>query len=186
MTSIMSPSTAQPPTPSKCTSARLATGTNIVQNPSFDETLFPWKIARSGNWDHINVTADPSEARSFYADFLGSGTAVLFLSQDGLTLPPDTVQIKCSIFVRASIQACPCETASVGFQVIVGGVPCVGFRMCNEVDYVKDATVDFTPSGGNAGVELIIDTMGKDTEWGIVWVDDVVIRPVYRECVGWA
>jgi hypothetical protein len=58
--------------------------------------------------------------------------------------------------------------------------------MCNEVDYVQDATVDFTASGDRAGMELIIDTMGDGKEGANVWIDDVVVEPVYNECVGWA
>lgn len=67
----------------------------------------------------------------------------------------------------------------------MGGVPCVGFRVCNEVDYVRDATVAFGPREGGVGMQLIIDSMGNETNGADVWVDDVVVRPVYRECVGW-
>lgn len=178
-----------PPIPSakKCTSTRLVTGANVLRNPSFNTTLFPWKLALSGNWDRVDIATERPPSDSFHASSLGPGRDVLFLKQDGVVLKQDTVKIKCSVTVRSSTQGLPCDKASVGFQVFVGGVRCVGSRLCNEVDYVSDATVEFAGRKGDVGdVQLVVDAVGSGKGAVDVWIDDVVVRPVFKECFdGW-
>lgn len=73
----------------------------------------------------------------------------------------------------------------MGFQVVVGGVPCVSFRVCNEEDYVEDAVVNFEggASEDGVGVQLVIDADGDGSEGVEIWVDDVIVEPVFGECV---
>lgn len=110
--------------------------------------------------------------------------------------------------MRTDKQGCACDNASVGFQVVVGGVTCASLRSINEIDYVKEATVSYDTAKDD--MEVVIDGMGKsrivsgirhvgrddmnvvmDAVGGNsthpldVWIDDVVVQPVYRECVGW-
>ena len=88
----------------------------------------------------------------------------------------------------------------------MGGVTCASLRISNEADFVEDATVDFTttrqvlritPDGqteisveqGNVSgdVKVIIDAKGgSETAPVDIWVDDVVVKPVYKKCVAWA
>ena len=123
-----------------------------------------------------------------------------------LIFPADTAQLKCSIYVRASKQGANCAEGSVGFQVVVGGVTCASLRTSNEADFVEDATVDYTTARQvlrvapnvqaevrledgdvNGDVKIIVDAKGgSETAPVDVWIDDVVVRPVYKKCVAWA
>lgn len=190
----------------KCTSYRYSTGANIVQNPSFNHTFDPWKKYVSGNWGYIGTTFGPPGLRSFHARAIGSGTDIVILDQDNVLFPLGIAQLKCSIYVRASKQGQKCAEGSVGFQVVVGGVTCASLRITNEADYVEDATVDFTTTrqvlritsdgqteisveqGNVSGdVKVIIDAKsGSETAPVDIWVDDVVVKPVYKKCVAWA